>query len=107
MAAGRLTVRRSKTDQEGEGAVVYLSPQTMRDLEAIRPGGADGTEPVFALGPAQLSRRIAAAARAAGLGDGFSGHSGRVGLARCPHPVGGLVVAVPARLAEHAERPPG
>ena len=54
----------------------------MRDLEAIRPGGADGTEPVFALGPAQLSRRIAAAARAAGLGDGFSGHSGRVGLAR-------------------------
>ena len=80
--SGRLTVRRSKTDQEGEGAVVYLSPQTMRDLEAIRPGGADGTEPVFALGPAQLSRRIAAAARAAGLGDGFSGHSGRVGLAR-------------------------
>ena len=82
MARGRLSVRRSKTDQEGEGAVVYLSPQTMRELEAIRPDGQDGTEPVFALGPAQLSRRIAAAARAAGLGEGFSGHSGRVGLAR-------------------------
>ena len=40
--SGRLTVRRSKTDQEGEGAVVYLSPQTMRELEAIRPAGQDG-----------------------------------------------------------------
>ena len=68
-ARARLSVRRSKTDQEGEGAVVYLSPQTMRELEAIRPNGQDGTEPVFALGPAQLSRRIAAAARAAGLGE--------------------------------------
>ena len=59
-----------------------VSPQTMRDLEAINPEGADGADPVFPLGAAQLSRRISAAARGAGLGDGYSGHSGRVGLAR-------------------------
>ena len=80
--SGRLSIRRSKTDQEGDGAVVYLTPQTMRELEATRPDGQTGTGPVFMLGPAQLSRRIAAAAQAAGLGEGFSGHSGRVGLAR-------------------------
>ena len=82
--SGRLTVRHSKTDQEGEGAVVYLSPQTMRDLEAIRPDGQDGTEPVFSLGPAQLSRRIAAAARAGGPRRGLQ-RPLRQGRPRPPH----------------------
>ena len=36
---------------------------------------------VFRLSPSQICRRIAAAARAAGLGDGFSGHSPRIGMA--------------------------
>lgn len=80
--SGRLSVRRSKTDQEGQGTVVYLSPQALADLDAIKPDGAAASEPVFGLGPAQLSRRIAAAARHAGLEGTFSGHSGRVGLAR-------------------------
>ena len=80
--SGRLTVRHSKTDQDGQGTVVYLSPQAMADLDAIRPEGCDADAPVFGLGPAQLSRRIAAAARHAGLEGTFSGHSGRVGLAR-------------------------
>ena len=37
--SGRLTIRRSKTDQMGAGAVLYLGPPTVRALEAIRPAG--------------------------------------------------------------------
>lgn len=78
---GRLLIRRSKTDPEGEGAVAFVSEVTMRALESIRRGASEG-ESVFNLRPNQMSRRIKMAARAAGLGDGFSGHSPRVGMAR-------------------------
>ena len=37
---------------------------------------------VFGLSSSQVGRRVTAAARAAGLGDGFTGHSGRVGMAQ-------------------------
>ena len=37
---------------------------------------------VFGLSPSQIHRRIKAAAKQAGLGNGFGGHSGRVGMAR-------------------------
>ena len=79
--SGRLTVRHSKTDQEGEGAVVAITVRAMADLEAMRDGAGD-EDPVFGLSEQQINRRIKAAAQAAGLGDGFSGHSGRVGMAR-------------------------
>ena len=36
---------------------------------------------VFDLSDRQVGRRVAAMAKLAGLGDGFSGHSGRVGMA--------------------------
>ena len=52
----------------------------MQDLDAIRQG-ADANAPVFGLSASQIHRRLKAAAQAAGLGDGFSGHSGRVGMA--------------------------
>ena len=35
---GRLLIRRSKTDPEGEGAVAFLSVPTMDSLRAIRAG---------------------------------------------------------------------
>ena len=38
--------------------------------------------PVFELSPQQIGRRVNAAAKAAGLGEGFTGHSGRVGMAQ-------------------------
>ena len=79
--SGRLTIRHSKTDKEGEGAVIAITARAMADLEAIRGGAAD-EDPVFGLSDQQISRRIRAAALAAGLGEGFSGHSGRVGMAR-------------------------
>ena len=37
---------------------------------------------MFGLSAPSISRRIRAAAAVAGLGQGFSGHSGRVGMAR-------------------------
>ena len=78
--SGRLLIRRSKTDAEGQGAVVAITAKAMRDLKAIRNGAGDDA-PVFGLRPAAIHRRIKSAARVAGLGDGFGGHSGRVGLA--------------------------
>ena len=78
---GRLFVGVSKTDQEGEGALLFISSQTMSDLSAIRPRNTDD-QLVFGLHPRSIGRRIAAAARAAGEVGAFSGHSARVGMAR-------------------------
>ena len=78
---GRLLIRRSKTDTEGEGAVAFLSAPTMAALRSICPARV-ATDSVFGLRPNQISRRIKQAAQAAGLGEGFSGHSPRVGMAR-------------------------
>ena len=74
-------IHRSKTDPEGDGAVVYVAAPTMARLASIRDGAAAG-DSVFGLRHHQLAKRIKQAARAAGLGDGFSGHSPRVGMAR-------------------------
>ena len=78
---GRLLVGVSKTDQEGEGVLLFVSSQTMRDLDALTPECAGG-ELVFNLHPRSIGRRIAAAARAAGEAGAYSGHSARVGMAR-------------------------
>ena len=82
--SGRITVIRSKTDAEAQGAVVAITPAAMNALDAIRPGGAGGEVKVFGLSESQIARRVKAIAKAAGLADWeyFSGHSGRVGMAR-------------------------
>ena len=82
--SGRITVIRSKTDAEAQGAVVAITPVAMRALSAIRPVGVGGEVKVFGLSESQIARRVKAIARAAGLADWefFSGHSGRVGMAR-------------------------
>ena len=79
--SGRLLIRRSKTDLDGEGAVVFVSAPTMAALASIR-NGAQAELRVFELSPNQISFRIKKAALAAGLGEGFSGHSPRVGMAQ-------------------------
>ena len=79
--SGLLAVRRGKTDTEAEGSVRYLPRAAMEALVAIRPEGTGPESSVFGLSGRQVGRRVAAAAAAAGLGGGFSGHSGRVGLA--------------------------
>lgn len=79
--SGRLLIRRSKTDPEGRGAVAFVSAATMAALERIRDG-ASHSAGIFGLSPNQISGRIRRAAQTAGLGDGFSGHSPRVGMAQ-------------------------
>lgn len=79
--SGRLTVRRSKTDTEGVGTVLYLWPDTMARLNAIRPPDSRPDHPVFGLSGRQLRRRISQAFGAAGLGNGYSSHSARIGMA--------------------------
>ena len=82
--SGRITVIRSKTDAEAQGAVVAITPAAMKALDSLRPVGAGGEVKVFGLSESQIARRVKAVARAAGLADWefFSGHSGRVGMAR-------------------------
>ena len=79
--SGRLLIRRSKTDAAGKGAVAFISLQTMEALELTRVGASD-SDSIFGLRPNQISKRIKQAAQAAGLGNDYSGHSPRVGMAR-------------------------
>ena len=80
--SGRVLIRRSKTDQEGQGAIRYLSDVTMELLTAIRlVRDPAATDSVFGISPSQICRRIAQAAAQAGLLGHFSGHSPRIGMA--------------------------
>ena len=84
--AGTLTVRRSKTDQSGQGAVCYVSSQVMADLASYRQQRMEvrgfESSSVFGIKPASVSWRIKNHCLAAGLGGEFSGHSPRVGMAQ-------------------------
>ena len=82
--SGRVRVARSKTDQTGRGTVLYLGPDAVSALLGIRPTESvrDTPQPVFGLSTSQIGRRVRTAALAAGLGEGFSGHSMRVGMAQ-------------------------
>ena len=79
-----LTVRTSKTNQEGDAADVrYLKnggANAIRTVRADRPDAAP-TDRVVGLSPLQIQRRFTAAARAAGIEARVTAHSGRVGLA--------------------------
>ena len=82
--SGRITVVSSKTDVTAQGAVVAITPTAMKALDAIRPVGVAREQKVFGLSASQIARWVKAVAKAAGLPDweSFSGHSGRVGMAR-------------------------
>ena len=79
-----LTVRTSKTNQEGDTADVrYLkngAANAIRTVRADRPDAAP-TDRVIGLSPLQIQRRFTAAAHAAGIEARVTAHSGRVGLA--------------------------
>ena len=81
-----ITVRTSKTNQEGDAADVrYLkngAAKAIRTLRTDRPDAAP-TDRVIGLSPLQIQRRFTAAARAAGIEARLTAHSGRVGLAAC------------------------
>ena len=67
-----------------QGAVVAITPAAMQALNRHPAGGRCGEDKVFGLSESQIARRVKAIAKAAGLTDWefFSGHSGRVGMAR-------------------------
>ena len=92
---GRLTIRRSKTDQAGEGSVQFLGKGTAAALRTIRPKDAAATAKVFEVKCGRsIARRLSAMAKAAGLDGHFGGHSGRVGMARDLVAAGASVAAV-------------
>ena len=92
---GRITVRQSKTDQKGEGAVLFLGEPTMRRVQAwLAAAGSPTSGPLFRqvrrggsvttgrLSDRAIRRVIAERARAAGIEGRVSGHSLRVGSAQ-------------------------
>ena len=80
--SGRIWIRRAKGDQMGNGTVCYLEAMTVEAIEAIRQGTTRGTSRIFDMAGSTINRRIQRACERSGLGNGFSGHSCRVGMAQ-------------------------
>ena len=92
--SGRLTVHRSKTDQEGRGAVLFVGGSIVRRLAAWRDAAGIEDGPLFRrirrgdhVEAATITDRAArsiiqARAAEAGIGEGVSGHSLRIGAAQ-------------------------
>ena len=80
--SGRINLKGRKTDRDGMDPVRPICPATVADLEYIRPDGVtvDSEAKVIGLSACQIGRRVGKAAEVAGLGDGYSGTSGRVGM---------------------------
>ena len=77
-----ITVRTSKTNQEGDAADVrYLKNGAAKAIRTLRAADAAPTDRVIGLSPLQIQRRFTAAAHAAGIEARLTAHSGRVGLA--------------------------
>ncbi len=79
-----------------------VSADTMKLLLPVRRVAGDD-EPVLSMRPNQIARRIDAAARQAGLGEGYSGDSPRLGMIRDMETVG--VHLLGAYAAESARQP--
>ena len=63
----------------GEDSYREVSADTMKLLSSIRRCAGDD-EPVLGMRPNQIAARIGAAARQAGLGEGYSGDSPQLGM---------------------------
>ena len=59
-----------------------LSPQALDALDAIRPYPCDEKSRIFEMTRGSVSTRIREMAKAAGLGEGYSGHSPCIGIIR-------------------------
>lgn len=76
-------IRRSKTDQTGQGAFAPVCEFTARAIAAIKPQNADSRDRIFDLSASTVSRHMKAAAKAAGLDSAnISSHSPRIGMAQ-------------------------
>lgn len=104
--SARLSVVRAKGGADDLPQVAYAGPGAAKALRNIRPADVDPAARVFGLGPAQIARRVRDAAKAAGLEGAFSGHSGRVGMARDLVAAGASVAAVQVAGAWKSARMP-
>ena len=86
----------------GETSYREVSVDTMKLLLPVRRGAGNG-DPVLGMRPNQIAKRIDAAARQAGLGEGYSGDSPRLGMIRDMENVG--VHLLGAYAAESARQP--
>ena len=75
----------------GETGYRVVSADTMRLLSSVRRGAGDD-EPLLGMRPNQIAIRIGAAARQAGLGEGYSGDSPRLGMIRDLETIGVLLL---------------
>ena len=92
--SGRLTIMRSKTDQEGKGSTLYLGPPTMQRLGTYLQAAYISEGPLFrrirrgnrvtrsALSPVSVRQIVRSRAAGAGLHGRYSAHSLRVGGAQ-------------------------
>ena len=83
---GIVHIRKSKTDQSGEGQAVALTPKGYAALLRYRAylqkdATVADSDRVFSLSDKGISNRVKSMAKAAALEGNYSGHSGRVGLA--------------------------
>ncbi len=85
--SGRLRLSMpTKTDQEAaEPHTAYLTRATVAAITRLWTLYHTPEMPLFGLCTRQISQRIRAAARAAGLMDKYSGHGGRTGAAGAAH----------------------
>lgn len=80
---GVVGIRRSKTDQHGQGAFAPISEYAVQALARIRPADAAPGDFIFDISPNTVTRRMKAAAQAAGIdATNISSHSPRVGMAQ-------------------------
>ena len=80
---GSVKIRRSKTDQDGQGAVVPISEFASQALARLRPDNTSTSQHIFNFSPTTLNRRIKTATRTAGINAAhISSHSLRVGMAQ-------------------------
>ncbi|MDE0237466.1 MAG: tyrosine-type recombinase/integrase [bacterium] len=80
---GRVLIRRSKTDQSGQGAVCTISAFALQAIERIHPPDAEPHHRIFPISASTFRRRLKAVVQQAGIDpDGISGHSPRIGMAQ-------------------------
>ena len=70
---------RVRVEASGETSYRVVSADTMKLLSSVRRG-ADDAEPLLGMRPNQIAIRIGSAARQAGLGEGYSCDSPRLGM---------------------------
>lgn len=86
--SARLLLPQSKTDRFGEGQFVYVSPRSLRALDAMRDVrrrlalDKAGDDRLFQVGSEQLGEWVKQACREAGLEGDFGTHSFRIGMAQ-------------------------